>query len=192
VDLREWRGEEDLGETERVETVIRIYCMEKSQYRLFFFFNLKRKREHMSAFADSQDSCAHVVDVVAYNHLTLQFQDPTHFSGLCRYQACAWCIDIHAGTYTHTHIHTHTHMHVHMRLFFVLFCFFVLFFRDRVSLYSPGCPGTHSVDQAGLELRDPPASASQVLGLKACATTARLHMRLFKQEKLPIRLSWHH
>jgi hypothetical protein len=36
---------------------------------------------------------------------------------------------------------------------------------------SPGCPGTHSVDQTGLELRDPPASASQVLGLKACATT---------------------
>jgi hypothetical protein len=25
-------------------------------------------------------------------------------------------------------------------------------FRDRVSLYSPGCPGTHFVDQAGLEL----------------------------------------
>jgi hypothetical protein len=40
-----------------------------------------------------------------------------------------------------------------------------------VSLYSPGCPGTHSVDKAGLELRNPPASASQVLGLKACATT---------------------
>jgi hypothetical protein len=51
---------------------------------------------------------------------------------------------------------------------FVLFCFF----RDRVSLYSPGCPGTHLVDQAGLELRNPPASASQVLGLKACTTTA--------------------
>jgi hypothetical protein len=32
-------------------------------------------------------------------------------------------------------------------------------------------PGTHFVDQAGLELRIPPASASQVLGLKACATT---------------------
>jgi hypothetical protein len=28
------------------------------------------------------------------------------------------------------------------------------------------------VDQAGLELRNPPASASQVLGLKACTTTA--------------------
>ena len=60
-------------------------------------------------------------------------------------------------------------------MFFVLFFFVCLFFRDRVSLYSPGCPGTHSVDQAGgLELRNPPASASQVLGLKVCATTARL------------------
>jgi hypothetical protein len=41
-------------------------------------------------------------------------------------------------------------------------------FRDRVSLCSPG---THSVDQAGLELRNSLASASQVLGLKECATT---------------------
>jgi hypothetical protein len=40
--------------------------------------------------------------------------------------------------------------------------------QDRVSLYSPG---THFVDQAGLELRNPPASASQVLGLKAYTTT---------------------
>jgi hypothetical protein len=30
------------------------------------------------------------------------------------------------------------------------------------------------VDQAGLELRNPPASASQVLGLKVCATTAQV------------------
>jgi hypothetical protein len=44
---------------------------------------------------------------------------------------------------------------------------------SRVSLCSPGCPGTHSVDQAGLELRNPPASASQVLGSKVCAITAR-------------------
>jgi hypothetical protein len=53
------------------------------------------------------------------------------------------------------------------------FCLFVFVFVfwDRVSLCSPGCPGTHSVDQAGLELRNPPASASRVLGLKACATT---------------------
>jgi hypothetical protein len=46
-----------------------------------------------------------------------------------------------------------------------------LVFPDRVSLYSPGCPGTHFVDQAGLELRNPPASASPVLGSKACVTT---------------------
>jgi hypothetical protein len=45
------------------------------------------------------------------------------------------------------------------------------FFQDRVSLCSLGSPGTHFVDQAALELRNPPASASRVLGLKACATT---------------------
>jgi hypothetical protein len=50
-----------------------------------------------------------------------------------------------------------------------LFCFV---FRDRVSLCSPGCPGAHSVDQAGLELRNLPASASR---LKACATTPSLN-----------------
>jgi hypothetical protein len=46
------------------------------------------------------------------------------------------------------------------------------FFQDRVSLYSPGCPRTHFVDQAGLELKNPPVSvsASQVLGLKVWAT----------------------
>jgi hypothetical protein len=49
-----------------------------------------------------------------------------------------------------------------------------LFFRDRVSLCSPGCPGTHSVDQAGLKFRNLPVSASQVLGLKACTTPAWL------------------
>ena len=30
---------------------------------------------------------------------------------------------------------------------------FGLVFRHRVSLCSPACPGTHSVDQAGLELK---------------------------------------
>jgi hypothetical protein len=57
----------------------------------------------------------------------------------------------------------------------------LLVFRDRVSLCSPGCPGTHSVDQAGLELRNPPASASRVLGLKACATTPGYIPKLFKR-----------
>ncbi|GAB1287069.1 COMM domain-containing protein 7 [Apodemus speciosus] len=38
---------------------------------------------------------------------------------------------------------------------------------NGVSLCSPGCPGTLSVDQAGLELRNPPASASPSAGIKA-------------------------
>jgi hypothetical protein len=56
--------------------------------------------------------------------------------------------------------------------FFFGFLFVCLFFvfQGRVFLYSPGFPGTHFLDQAGLELRNPPASASQVLGLKVCAT----------------------
>jgi hypothetical protein len=57
-----------------------------------------------------------------------------------------------------------------------------LVFRDRVSLCSPSCPGTHSVDQAGLELRNLPAFSSQVLGLKVCTTTARLCV-LFKKKQ---------
>jgi hypothetical protein len=61
-------------------------------------------------------------------------------------------------------------------LLFVWFCFglvcfglVLVFSRQGFSVW-PGCPGTHSVDQAGLKLRDLPASASQVLGLKACTT----------------------
>jgi hypothetical protein len=51
--------------------------------------------------------------------------------------------------------------HAYNNLFcFVLFC--LLFLRQGFA----GCPGTHSVDQGGLELRNPPVSASQVLGLK--------------------------
>jgi hypothetical protein len=59
-------------------------------------------------------------------------------------------------------------------LFLLLFLYFA--FQGRVSLCSPDCPGSHSVHQAGLKLIDLPASASQVLGLKACATTAWLYM----------------
>jgi hypothetical protein len=71
----------------------------------------------------------------------------------------------------------------HLFYLFVLFCFvfvfcfsffafsfFFLVFRDRVSLYVLGCPGTYFVDQAVLELRNSPASASRVLGLKVCYT----------------------
>jgi hypothetical protein len=65
-----------------------------------------------------------------------------------------------------------------VRLLF--FFFFFLVSQDRVSLCSPGCPGTHSVDQTGLELRNLPASASRVLELKACATTAWQHWLLLQ------------
>jgi hypothetical protein len=51
------------------------------------------------------------------------------------------------------------------------FFFLVWFFETEFLCVAPGCLGTHSVDQAGLELRNPSASASQVLGLKVCATT---------------------
>jgi hypothetical protein len=61
-------------------------------------------------------------------------------------------------------------------LVFVVVVVVVVVFWDRVSLYSPGCPGTHFVDQAGLKLRNLPASVSQVLGLKACATTPGLYI----------------
>ena len=53
-----------------------------------------------------------------------------------------------------------------------------------VPLSSPSCPGTYSVDQIGLKLRNLPASASasHVLGLKACATTAWLPVLLLSYE----------
>jgi hypothetical protein len=53
----------------------------------------------------------------------------------------------------------------------VTFIFYLFFsFVETGFLCSSAYLGTPSVDQAGLELRNPPASASQVLGLKVCAT----------------------
>ena len=75
---------------------------------------------------------------------------------------------------------------------FFLFCFVFFVFRDRVSLCSPGCPETHSVDQAGLELRNPPASASRVLGLKACVITPGLELCLSLASKAPFPTVWLH
>jgi hypothetical protein len=69
-------------------------------------------------------------------------------------------------------------MHIIKFLTYILFLFFGFWFFKTEFLCSPGCSGTHSVDQAGLELRNPPASASQVLGLKVCATTAQPNIDL--------------
>ena len=41
------------------------------------------------------------------------------------------------------------------------------------------------VDQAGLELRNPPASASQVLGLKVCAINARRSFAFLTLLRIP-------
>ena len=51
----------------------------------------------------------------------------------------------------------------------VVVCLFVCFW-DRVSLCSPGCPRTHSVDQAGLELRNSPASSSFNFSYGKCSS----------------------
>lgn len=66
---------------------------------------------------------------------------------------------------------------------FLFVCLFVSFFQTGFlcvwsSFCGPGCPGIH---------RDPPASASWVLGLRACATTAQpmsTFLKLFFSHRL--------
>jgi len=48
-----------------------------------------------------------------------------------------------------------------------------LFFVGRISVSTPDYARIHFVHQASLELRYPPVSASLILGLKACTTTAQ-------------------
>ena len=52
-------------------------------------------------------------------------------------------------------------------------------FWDRVSLCSSGCPGTHFVDQAVLELRNLPASAPQKLVLDKAAHFLPTYLTLY-------------
>lgn len=80
--------------------------------------------------------------------------------------------------------------------FFIIFLPLLLFlvaiylFIEKVSLCSLDCPGTCSIDWADLELRDLPAVASQVLGIKGvhpmagswpylCASILKASTRLF-------------
>jgi hypothetical protein len=65
-----------------------------------------------------------------------------------------------------------------MWLVLFTYCFFFVFSVFGFSRQGFSVLKTHFVDQAGLELRNPPASASQVLGLKVCATTPD-HLLLF-------------
>jgi hypothetical protein len=80
-------------------------------------------------------------------------------------------------------------LNLDMGAFIYLFIYYlILILQGRISLCSLGCPGTPSVDQAGLELRDLPASASQGLGLKACTATTSLYIR-YKDVQIPVNFS---
>ena len=67
----------------------------------------------------------------------------------------------------------------------------VLVFQDKVSLCIPGCLGTHStVDQAGLELRDPHASASWGAEIKSihhrtCLSTLFIETGFLDEHEAP-------
>lgn len=52
-----------------------------------------------------------------------------------------------------------------------------------ISLCNPSCPGTCSIDETGLDIRDPHASGSWVLGWKAFTTSCVLSFH--SQEKCP-------
>jgi hypothetical protein len=97
----------------------------------------------------------------------------------------------HSRTHTHSHYthsyHTHTHSHnacagmyTHtqsLKKKVVVLFLFLFLFQDRVSLCSPGCPGTRSIDQAGLELRDSPASKCASLCLLPPPAPPQIFMR---------------
>ena len=52
-------------------------------------------------------------------------------------------------------------------VFFSFILFYFLFFQDRVSLCSPGCPEIYSVDQAGLELKKSTCLCLPSAGIKS-------------------------
>jgi hypothetical protein len=59
-------------------------------------------------------------------------------------------------------------------MYIFLFFIFLVFFKTRFLCIAMAVLENHFVEQADLELRNLPASASEVLGLKVCATTAGL------------------
>jgi hypothetical protein len=76
-----------------------------------------------------------------------------------------------------------------------MYIFWEVGIQARFTLCRSSCSRTHSVDQVGLELRDPPALTSQVLGLKAGTTTSwfksknsvrRIYVHFIKKCSLPV------
>jgi hypothetical protein len=117
-----------------------------------------------------------VLQITVWPESVRQEQNPSMEKCDCK---VVKCVDLNH----HCHRHHRRHHHLIKTKTELEHCT-IFFFRDRVSLCSSGCPGTHFVDQAGLELRNPPAFASQVLGLKACGTTVRLHHFFLKEVHL--------
>lgn len=107
-----------------------------------------------------------VLQITVWPESVRQEQNPSMEKCDCK---VVKCVDLNH----HCHRHHRRHHHLIKTKTELEHCT-IFFFRDRVSLCSSGCPGTHFVDQTGLKLRNLPASASQVLGLKVCATTTRL------------------
>jgi hypothetical protein len=81
----------------------------------------------------------------------------------------------------------HSFLFVSLGLFFGFVCLFVS--RDRVSLYSPGCPGTHFVDQAGLETQKSSCLCLPSAGIKGVRHHRPAWQQSFlKKQKLKVYL----
>lgn len=52
---------------------------------------------------------------------------------------------------------------IEMEVIYVIFLLLFFYFLGQGLLYSPRCPRTHYVEQSGIQLRDPPTSASRIL-----------------------------
>jgi hypothetical protein len=124
--------------------------------------------------------CIYYTHTHTHTHAHTQTHTNTHTQTHTHTHIYMYLWHTHIYVYIYVYIY-YTHIYVCMYVFTIFrtfvqlsvcvrsderIFFFFWFFWDRISLYSPGCPGTHFVDQAGLELRNPPASAFQVLGLK--------------------------
>jgi hypothetical protein len=106
----------------------------------------------------------------AHDHLEIQHQG----NGITPASRASMRLRTDGGGDGGRRVHARTRSSLKIIKVNILVWFGFGFSRQGLSVYSPGCPGTHFVDQAGLELRNLPASASQVLGSKACANTPDL------------------
>jgi hypothetical protein len=94
-----------------------------------------------------------------------------HHGGLCFVFDITWFV--HLGLHFCMVLFLCVWLFCFVLFCFVLFCSF-LFFETGFLCVALAVLELTFVGQAGLELRNPPASASYVLGLKACATSPGL------------------